>query len=330
MPPVRAPLALAALLLFSGCGYIHFGRLPEGAPADAGIAEAYANLSTEHKILKQELVLARREGDALRATVDRAGGASPELVNRLNETTRELATLRASYARLQAERGGSATGAPDADARAQFSALEEKLAASLRDFTRLQEENSRLRADLDRAREQNTTLASQLNTAVAGRIEAQTALTQLNNELIAQKEARARADQAAAAVRGQLGAVLAAGPGAGGTTGTPPPEAAAPAANPASALRLARTPPADASGIAELRTSPDRLRALEPAPPATAAPAAAASRTHVVEAGDTLEKIAQRYYGQPGQWHRIYEANAAVLGNGQPLAIGMRLNVPEN
>lgn len=343
MPFARILLASAALSLLSGCGYVHFGRLPKnGAPADAAVAEAYSNLSTEHKILKQELVLARREGDALRAAVDRAGSASAsaELVARLNDTTRELATLRASYAKLQAERGATPGAPADPAARAQLSALEDKLATALRDFTQLQGENSRLRTDLDRTRSQNSTLAEQLKTAVAGRDDAQGALAQLNLELVAQKEARTRAEQANAAARAQLATVLAASSGTPSAPTAPPAPASAPAPTPApatsatSALRLAKAPPADAFGVAELRTNPDRLRAAEsasqPAPIPPPVSAAAPKRTHVVQAGDTLEKIAQRYYNAPDQWHRIYDANAAILGNGQPLAVGMRIEVPEN
>lgn len=324
--PARALFGFFVLSLLSGCGYVHFGRLPGGAATDSAMAEAYSTLSTEHKILKQELVLARREGDALRAAVERAGtgGSSTDLVARLNETTRELATLRASYAKLQAERAGAA----DPGAAGQLAALEDKLAGALRNFTQLQEENSRLRADLDRARTQNTTLAEQLRSTAASHADAQSALAQLNTELIAQKEARARAEQTAAAVRAQLGTVLAAGSGGGAAPGTsaPPPSPAPTSAT--SALRLAKAPPADASGVAELRTSPERLRAAETAP--VAAPPPAPTRTHTVQAGDTLEKIAQRYYGAPNQWHRIYDANAAQLGNGRPLTAGMQLHVPEN
>ena len=57
----RASLALAALPFLAGCGYVHFGRLPQTAPMVGGgdTGAAYSALATEHKILKQELVLAR-------------------------------------------------------------------------------------------------------------------------------------------------------------------------------------------------------------------------------------------------------------------------------
>ena len=78
----RALLALAPLLLLSGCGYVHFGRLPAAAASGNGDAMgvAYSSLSTEHKILQQELVLARKEGDALRAALD--GRTNPAEIGR--------------------------------------------------------------------------------------------------------------------------------------------------------------------------------------------------------------------------------------------------------
>ena len=52
-----------------------------------------------------------------------------------------------------------------------------------------------------------------------------------------------------------------------------------------------------------------------------------------VAPGETLAKIAQREYGDAGQWERIYEANKWKLeenGGDQnaPLAVGMDLKLP--
>lgn len=315
----RAAAVLLALPFFAGCGYVHFGRLPSPALGDAASSQAYTNLATEHKILKQELELARKEGDALRAVIDRSGSTtSPELVARLNETTRELATLRASYAKLQAARGPAdpATGARAAE-------LEEKLAVSLRNYTQLQEENARLRTDLAGVRAENTALSEQLKTSVAQNEQAQGALAQLNAELLAQKDARARADQAAAAVRAQLSAVLAAG-----RTETP---VTAPAAPPAVALDLPKPSPDGPPPTAELRTDTERLQRANAANSATPPPqTAGARRTHIVEAGETLEKIAQKYYGDPQKWLRVYSANETLLRDGQAMRAGMELTIPEN
>lgn len=318
----KGVLALTALAACSGCGYIHFGRLPEQATATGGDANgaAYTNLLTEKKILQQELALARKEGEALRTALERGGTvAQPELANQLTQTTRELAALRASHAKLQAG------GAP----AAQVSDVEERLNASMRNYIQLQQENVRLRSDLEKARAENLQLSGQLKTATAENVTAQSTISQLNSELIAQKEGRARAEQMTSAVKAQLGAVMAAreaSPSTPAAIGSPA------AASGASSLALAKAPPADSSAVAELRTNPDRVRNVESATPAPASPAPAAppaKRMHVVEFGDTLEKIAQKYYGDRTQWVRIYTANSAKLTNGGALSAGMELEIPE-
>lgn len=315
----------AAPLLLGGCGFVHFGRLPETAAAPGGDAMgvAYSNLSTEHKILQQELVLARKEGDALRAALDgRTDGAATDLTNRLNETTRELATLRASYAKLQAARGGAA-GAADPAVAAKLADTEEKLATSLRNYTQIQEENARLRTEVEQTRAENSTLTAQVKTITAQNAEAQTALAQLNTELLAQKDARARAEQQAEAARTQLGAVVAARNAAPATLSSAR-ETSAPST---AALSVPIAPPSDAPSTAELRTSPERLRAAAEKNPAGPA---AAPRIHVVEAGDTLEKIARKYYGDATKWNLIYFANNSILSGGRPLKPGMELEIPEH
>lgn len=321
----RVLLASASALLLSGCGYVHFGRLPETARplGEAKTAEALSNLATENKILKQELVLARREGDALRVALERAGAstaavnlttpatsapASPDLVARLNETSAELATLRASYAKLQTERATLAS-AQAATPAPQLRELEEKLAVSLREHTQLQSDNARLRGEIDSARRENASLAERLQTTTRQYDQAQASLAQLNTELLAQQQARTRAEQATEALRAQLGTIVA----QAATGGT-------------SLLQLAKEPPAPASATAELRTSPDRLRP-QPSPPPAPAPAAKPARKHTIVAGDTLEKISQRYYGAPDRWAAIYNANADLLKDG--LHPGLELTIPE-
>ena len=69
-------------------------------------------------------------------------------------------------------------------------------------------------------------------------------------------------------------------------------------------------------------------------PPVTAPPAAAAKppstggRTHVVAQGDTLFKIAQRYYGSGAKWPAILEANRDVLKNENAVRPGITLKIP--
>ena len=335
---LRATLTLAPLLALSGCGYIHFGRLPATATivGDAALSTAYTNLSTEHKMLQQELVLARKEGAALRSALESRspdGSASPELAARLNETTRELATLRASYAKLSAAKSAvapaNARPADDPELKAKLTDLENQLASSLHNYTQLQEENVRLRTEVDQTHAENTTLTAQVKTIAAQNEQTQAALAQLNTELLAQKDARDRAEQQTAAVRAQLGTLLAqradAAPTLAGARET--------SADSAATLRFAKAPPSDAPAIAELRTNAERRRALQspptPAPAAPETPAAPHPRTHVVQPGDTLEKIANKYYGNPDRWRAIYAANNAFLSGGRPLKPGMELEIPE-
>ncbi len=317
----RTLLAILVPLALTGCGYVHFGRMPTpmAGQGDAAMAAAYTNLATEHKILKQELALARKEGDALRSALDRSGSGSAgvsaaEVSARLSDTTRELAALRASYAKLQGERTGAvADGSPAAVAAAK-SELEEKLAVSLRNFTELQEENARLRTEVTRTRADNESLTEKLKAAAIQAERTQATLAQLNTDLIAQKEARARAEQAAESVRAQLGTVLAHGSAVVAAGSREP-----------SALQIAKAPPAGASPTAELRLDTEQVR--RPAEPGTSVKA---RRTHVVLAGDTLEKIAQQYYGTSDRWRALYDANLPLLKNGQSLRVGMELLIPEN
>jgi phage tail protein X len=48
----------------------------------------------------------------------------------------------------------------------------------------------------------------------------------------------------------------------------------------------------------------------------------------VVRPGDTLSAIAQREYGDPTAWHRIYHANRGVVSDPDLLPVGLALTVP--
>jgi tetratricopeptide (TPR) repeat protein len=73
-----------------------------------------------------------------------------------------------------------------------------------------------------------------------------------------------------------------------------------------------------------VQVPPPSLPAAAPTRPA----AAATGRTHVVQKGDTLFSLAQKYYGNRSRWRDIYEANRAVLPNQNALGIGMELRIP--
>lgn len=208
-------LAWPALLAFSGCGYVHLGRMPvvanQSVVTDEKLTKENADLRLEKKMLQQELALTRAQGDALRMAIENRtadGDTSKRLVERLNETSKELATLRASYAQLQTERNQAVASAAEANTlRSRLGATEEKLAEALRTYTDLQGEVTRLRTDVDKTRQENVALTEKVRTVTVQSEEAKAALAQLNTELLTQKDARLRAEQDAATLRTELATV---------------------------------------------------------------------------------------------------------------------------
>jgi nucleoid-associated protein YgaU len=49
---------------------------------------------------------------------------------------------------------------------------------------------------------------------------------------------------------------------------------------------------------------------------------------HDVVAGDTLSKIAKKYYGDPGLYMKIFEANRDVLKDPNLIKVGQKLRIP--
>lgn len=81
------------------------------------------------------------------------------------------------------------------------------------------------------------------------------------------------------------------------------------------------------------RTTPQVAAPAQPSPsrqtPAVASTAPlGGGRTHVVQPGDTLFKLAQQYYGNRSRWREIYSANLGVMRSESDLKVGMRLRIP--
>ena len=51
-------------------------------------------------------------------------------------------------------------------------------------------------------------------------------------------------------------------------------------------------------------------------------------RSHTVQKGDTLYKLARTYYNDQHRWKDIYEANRAELGDPNKIRVGQRLVIP--
>ncbi|HEX5708193.1 MAG TPA: LysM peptidoglycan-binding domain-containing protein [Pyrinomonadaceae bacterium] len=50
--------------------------------------------------------------------------------------------------------------------------------------------------------------------------------------------------------------------------------------------------------------------------------------TYTVQSGDTLSKIAREYYGDSGQYQRIFEANRDKLDDPDEISAGQELVIP--
>jgi hypothetical protein len=51
-------------------------------------------------------------------------------------------------------------------------------------------------------------------------------------------------------------------------------------------------------------------------------------RTYTVQAGDSLSKIAQQFYGKAGEYNKIFEANRDKLSDPNKIQPGQVLNIP--
>lgn len=60
----------------------------------------------------------------------------------------------------------------------------------------------------------------------------------------------------------------------------------------------------------------------------TAAPAASTLQTYTVAKGDSLSKIAKKFYGNANEWPVIFEANRERISNPDLIQIGQVLKIP--
>ncbi|MCP4248264.1 MAG: LysM peptidoglycan-binding domain-containing protein [bacterium] len=57
-------------------------------------------------------------------------------------------------------------------------------------------------------------------------------------------------------------------------------------------------------------------------------PAPASNSVHVVAKGDTLIRLARKYYNDQSRWKEIYEANRGTMSHPDVLRIGQELVIP--
>ncbi len=67
---------------------------------------------------------------------------------------------------------------------------------------------------------------------------------------------------------------------------------------------------------------------LEAAKEKIRARAAAQAKTYVIQAGDTLGKIAKQFYGDAGRWKEIAEANKDTIPDPNQIKVGQKIKIP--
>jgi nucleoid-associated protein YgaU len=63
--------------------------------------------------------------------------------------------------------------------------------------------------------------------------------------------------------------------------------------------------------------------------PAGSSAEAKTDRMYVVQGGDSLSKIAKKFYGNANAWKKIFDANKDVIKNPDLIQPGWKLQIPE-
>jgi nucleoid-associated protein YgaU len=265
----------------------------------------------EREALSQRIAVLSAELDTLRAQFAAEQKWGAELV-RSEQARKELEAER-DLLQKQLSAATSADAQASADLVRRAEEAEANLATALRSYTVQSGELDQLRAALTAVEGERASLAARL-------ADTESAKTSLGTELVERSAGAAEADR----LREQLRQTQL--------------QAAATALELNQLrIRLAISAPSPSSTL----SSPTRPGAADAvslaAPPPAALPAAGtaaasdqpvAARSHVVQPGDTLSRIAQRYYGNGRRWNEILAANKALIPDPDRLAIGTTLVIP--
>ena len=251
--------------------------------------DAVASLRADNKQLSDELAAAWKESEKLKADLAASQAATSKSADLASDLQKQLDAAKAAAPKPDSQAAGS-------DAASQLSDTQDKLAMALRSFTVVQDENTALKASMDKLTTENATLSQQLDIARSSiaSLQVQAAATSQIEPL--RTEVRNAQDEISrlANENGQL------------------------------RTRLSLQSPAPGSGKpAPMR--PGLAPAVAAAPAAEAAPA---PKTYVVVEGDTLTKISRRFYGAPGRWEDILNANRNTLKDEKSLVVGSTLKIP--
>lgn len=223
--------------------------------------------------------------------------AYPDLSARVAQLESALATTRAQLAVAQRETPATPTEDPAA-LKEKLATAEDKLATALSGYSQLQKDYDALQESVTKSTgalsNEKDSLSSRLVAAEESTRNAQAEVARLNDALAATQRGSSQAGTELASTRALLQQVQG-----------------------ANAL------------LAQENYQLKAALANNPAARSAATVAAAANvRTHTVEAGDSLSKISQRYYGNTGRWQEIYGANRELIGPQGQLKVGQVLRIP--
>jgi chromosome segregation ATPase len=271
----------------------------------AALQEANARLEAEGARLTRELAAAQ----APSTEANRSTAVADDLQTKLNAAeaaaaaaSAERETLAQRVAVLEQQvsaPAAPASGEDPAELRKQLDEASSKLAATLRSFQLKQEEIDLLQKSLVSTDGERAALAERIYA-----VEKQA--TEVRAASVAGQEASAQLAAMREQLRhaqNQLGQLAAENVH----------------------LKNRTTPVAYTPVLSAPRRPADTT---SPTTTAVRAPQVAEARVHTVVEGETLTRIARRYYGNSERWADIYDANRASLPNPAALKIGMKLRIP--
>ncbi len=91
--------------------------------------------------------------------------------------------------------------------------------------------------------------------------------------------------------------------------------------------------PATSTPSEPIQVEPARVQPqaqIAAATPAKLSPVKATPKTYVIQKGDTLSKISQKFYGTTKKWKSIYDANRDRINNINNLKVGAQIVIPED
>jgi len=328
--------------------------------AKATINEQLRTLQQHVQVLEQRLATAQQErAPSLAALAEQSRALREENATAQSEIQRLRADLQRSQVALDGFRARPAVDGSSSEARTQQLAdSESKLAAALRSYTLQREELDLVKRTLADLENERANVASRLETTTAEwsalseqlaaksaiaadadtlRADLQAARTELsslrssvadltpaaNDAIVLREQLRQTQQQAAAAsieinqLKTRL-ALLAPSPSSTLSSPTRPGS---------QTVSFAAPPPEALPAMA----SPSSAGTTKTGLPSTIAPGAGAGgtpRIHVVQMGDTLSRIATRYYGDSKRWSDIVAANRETITNPDRLVVGSSLRIP--